>query len=292
VASLYHEEPAAATAAVTAAALGSSSSSRSGQALPLTGFASDIPRGEKILLGLAGCTQLTRLELCLSDREATRAALASLTGLKKLVLGLNFPEHARKSHDRFMADAELDRSLHALRPALRSLTCSTCCALGGVPAQRSLNVLPVSLVELTLGSQVPQRHGRAVVKKLAHLTNVTKLQLPVVFAKSTLPPLLSLLACNLRSVQPLLPLGRLEQLSIWQPHCLYATAMRRLSALTQITSLSATCRCWHVAELADMPDLPPLRKLTVKTFAGHKQVTRNRCNALFGLELALRNRQS
>jgi hypothetical protein len=154
--------------------------------------------------------------------------------------------------------------------------------------------LPVGLVELNLGSQLPQGHGLAVVWQLEHLANVTKLQLPVLLEKSVLPPLLCLLACQLCSVQPLLPLGHLNRLLTWQPYDMDATAMRRLSALTQVTNFSVACCPSDVAAYVAMSDLPPLRKLTLQTFAGYRmqQVHRHDCLSFFGTDLVQHNHQS
>jgi hypothetical protein len=295
---LYPPTSAATTAAVTSAAaaiLGSSSSSRSGQALPLTVFASSMPSAENVMLALAGFTQLTRLELCLSDREATRvrgrAALASLTSLKELVLG----QHSAES-GMFLADSEMNRSLEALHSALPLLTCLTYCSFGGVPTQRFLDVLPVGLAELTFGSQVLlHAYGAALVRDLAHLTNVTKLRLPSLLAESVLPPLLCLLACEFCSAQPLLLLRHLKRLSLCG-RC--ATAWRQLSmvasALTHVSHLSVTCHPLYVANIIVMSDLPPLRDLTLQTFAGYRvqRINRRDCHPFFGSHLARRNRQS
>jgi hypothetical protein len=181
------------------------------------------------MLALTGSTQLTRLEWRLSDRESTRVgartALASLTSLKELVLGQEPVEHT------VLEDVEMKYSLDALHLALQSLTCLTYCAIGGVPAQRFLDVLPVGLVELKLGSQLPQRHMPVGVRKLAHSTNVTKLKLPSLVVESVLPPLVCSLACNSYSVQPLLPLRHLKRPSICQSYGINATTLRQLSEL-------------------------------------------------------------
>jgi hypothetical protein len=292
---LYPPTSAATTAAVTAAASSAaaaaailgSSSSMSGQALPLTVFASSMPSAERVMLALAGLTHLTRLELRLSDKEAirvrARAALASLTGLKELVLGQSSAEHGRR-----LADVEMNRSLDALHVALQTLPCLTYCDFGGVPAQRFLDVLPVGLVKLKLGSQLPQGFGAPVARQLAHLTNVTKLQLSCLLEGSVLPPLLCLLACELYSVQPLLPLRHLNQLSIWQPNGVNATIMQQLSALTQVTHFSVACSPSCGAAYASISDLPPLRKLTLITFAGYvlHQLDRRDCYYLHGSHIS------
>jgi hypothetical protein len=287
---LYPPAPAATTAAVTAAILGSSS--RSGQALPLTAFASSMPSGEQVLLAMAGSTQLTRLELRLSDTEVTsvcaRAALSSLTSLKELVLGQHSAERGI-----ILRDVAMYCSLDALHPALPSLTCLTCCAFGGVPTQQFLDVFPVGLVELKLGWQLAQGHG-SPVWGLAHLTNVTKLQFTLLLSESVLPPLVCLFACKLFSVQPLLPLRHLKRLSIRQPSGMDVAVMQQLSVLTHVSYFSATCRPWRVGDSFDMSDLLPLKKLTLQTFPGYHggQVDRLDCCALFGRDLAQLNHQS
>jgi hypothetical protein len=129
----------AAAAAILCSSSSSSSSSKSEQALPLTAFASSMPSGEEIVLALAEFTQLTQLELRLSDRAVTgraMSALASLTSLKELVLGQDSLERRRIRawhHDH--GAVEMNHSLDALHPALQSLTCLTNCTFGGVPAQ-------------------------------------------------------------------------------------------------------------------------------------------------------------
>jgi hypothetical protein len=195
-------------------------------------------------------------------------------------------------HDRHLLDFEMKHSLSALHPALPLLTCLTYCAFGGVPAQRFLDVLPVGLVELTLDSQLPQQHLSAAVRTLSHLTNVTKLHLPGLHGASVLPPLLCSLACGRCFVQPLLLLRHLKHLSLWHSLGMDPTIMRQLSAVSQVTHLSVTCRPVHALTFLSMSDLPPLRKLTLPTFAGVQQVDMHDRGPLTGAHLARPNNQT
>lgn len=165
-----------------------------------------LPSTGSLLCALAGCQHLTFLSISLKAFEpvaACQQALASLTALQELVLQLN----DAKQDSRVLC--ELAWGLKAL-PQLHALTVRQ-----GRLTQEGVDSLPAVLQRLVWDGDAQLMRLDEVQLDLSHLTALTRLEVPTVFAGDVLPPNLRELAVwGCHTLQPAAELARLESFSM------------------------------------------------------------------------------